>query len=86
MFETDNSNAQACQSSNKIKYCTATFTVVTNLIDTIACLVSKKVNKNKIKKVSLCLLIPMPFDKGINTSSIRLLIKENQSRSMKKID
>ena len=71
MFETDNSNAQACQSSNKIKYCTATFTVV---------------NKNKIKKVSLCLLIPMPFDKGINSSSIHLLIKENQSRSMKKID
>lgn len=86
MFETDNSNAQACQSSNKTKYCTATFTVVTNLIDTIACLVSKKVNKNKIKKVSLCLLIPMPFDKGINSSSIHLLIKENQSRSMKKID
>lgn len=49
MFQTENSNVQARQSSNKIIYCIATFTAITFLIDTNGCLVSAKVIKTKLK-------------------------------------
>lgn len=49
MFQTENSNVQARQSSNKIIYCIATFTAITFLIDRIGCLVSTKVIKTKLK-------------------------------------
>ena len=51
MFQTDNTNVQACQSSNKIMYCIATVTAITYLIDTNGYLVSKKVIKNKVEKI-----------------------------------